>query len=119
MRPALFPRRRPDGTFTVAASFSLADSSLRSLVGEQVSTWALEKRTAGIDLDREFSSLPRVEGIEDDRVDVVFDGRKDSTTWKDWLIDLSRRIRDSSDQVTFEGFFDRVSGTAHPASLPR
>jgi hypothetical protein len=119
MSPALFPRRRPDGTFTIAARFSLADSSLRGLVGEQISTWALDQRTAGIDLDREFSSMPRVEVIDDHRVDVVFDGRAGATTWKDWLIDLSRQIRDSSDRVTFEAFFDRVSGTAHPASLAR
>ena len=112
----LFPRKRDDGSFTVAARLTLTTAEAHEVVRRQLTQWIIRHNDDGHDLLLDLSSLPRIEPIDPPTVDVVFEGRPGSQLWKGLLVDLTRTLT-SEGSVDLTGFWDLVAGHPHPASL--
>ena len=119
MNRAIFPSRRKDGSLSVAARYSVSDTSQKKLIQDYVARWTIEKPSrnrAGI--RRALVKDPYVVDRGDGRLDIVFDGRPGSRVWKDYLLLLVKDVPRVSG-IAFEGFWDLVAGTVHPASIRR
>jgi len=112
----LFPTKRPDGTCSVSARFYLSSPDVLEVVEREVHEWVSSNRTA---MDQDPRSLPRVNPLPDERVEVIFEGTADSRRWKDWMVHMTHRFTVASriDGLSFECFYDLVGDEAHPASV--
>lgn len=117
MAERVFPRTREDGSFTVAARFTLNQADAADLVRRQLGEWITRHdSTEHVDLLADLSSLPRIELIDPTTVDVIFEGRPGSQLWKGLLVDLTKQLT-SKAPATLISFWDLVAGHPHPASL--
>ena len=113
MNEARFPARRPDGSVSVAARFSAADRSILPRLEAFVTGW-LRGISRYVDLSQDLSSLPHI--AEGDRyVHIIFDGKAQSTRWKDWMVFLTRDVSESLPDIGFMYFYDLVADLPHPA----
>jgi hypothetical protein len=117
MNSELFPTRRADGSFSVAAKFASPLASAGDEVNVFLAEWLKRKTSNGIDLNKDFIASPHVEIDPSGSISVVLDAKGGSEFWKDWLVELTGLLTKSIDTLSFLGFFDRVSGKPHPASL--
>jgi hypothetical protein len=114
MSRLLFPRRRPDGSFTIHATFSTSNLSQLPQIRLFVDSWIKANdpwstQTPGFIPDDQlaFSQAyfgpPNME-IHDDgsRFTLVWEGRPQSTRWKDWLVYLAHDICDAFEGVAVE-----------------
>lgn len=116
MAGQLFPRERDDGSFTVAARFTVPNADARDLIRQRVSTWVAGRvEREQVDVLADLSSLPRVEEVDSSTADVVFEGRPGSRLWKGFMVELTQELSDG--QAAFVGFWDLVAGKPHPASV--
>lgn len=119
LNKALFPSHRADGSISVAARYSVSDASVGRLIHDYVAEWIRNKsadyRTVML---RELLREPFVVDRNNHRIDIVVEGRPDSRLWKDYLAVLVKDVPRLSG-IAFEGFWDLVTNTPHPASLRR
>ena len=109
-----FPARRPNGTFSVAARFSLPDlESLDRLIAF-VSGWvvATSRYTAML---KELASPPQVV-VGSESLDVVFEGLTHARQWKDWMVFLVQDVTASNPGIRLLSFYDLVADAPHPAT---
>jgi hypothetical protein len=117
MAERVFPRTREDGSFTVAARFTLSQADAADLVSRQLGEWITQQNsTEHVDLLADLSSLPRIELVDPTTVDLIFEGRPGSQLWKGLLVDLTKQLT-SRAPATLIGFWDLVAGRPHPASV--
>ena len=82
-------------------------------VDDYVGGWVRGIITTGqVNLLDELATLPRVAASGVTSLDVVFDGRPGSRSWKDWMLYLTRDLKSAFADRTFECFYDVVSNTA-------
>jgi len=115
----LFPSRRRDGSLSVAARYSVSDTSQKKLIQDYVAQWTIDlsaRYRAG--MRRELLTDPYVVERADGRLDVVFDARPGSRMWKDYLALLVRDVPHVAG-IAFEGLWDLATDTVHPASVRR
>jgi hypothetical protein len=114
-----FPRRREDGTFSVAARFAVVGPSatLLRLVEEYVAAWARANQTwvriwrsnviheERLSFSEDFLGDPRVEvGSDRSSLSIVLEGRQASRRWKDWLAYLVADVSKIFSELTFVKF---------------
>jgi hypothetical protein len=114
----LFPQRRHDGSFSVAARFSAGSDDALKAARDYVAAW-LDRKTGNehVNFGEEFRRPIRVEPVGKHGFDIVFDCHPHSVMWKGWMVELTQRVR-WIPGITFQGFWDLVSGAPHPASVP-
>jgi hypothetical protein len=118
MNQRRFPQTRADGSMSVAARFSTSNTAPAQRIQDYVAGWLHGAMATGhVDLLDDLSALPYVVRREQGSLDVVFDAKPGSTRWKDWLVFVTRDLKSSFPDATFECFYDLVADTAHPASL--
>jgi hypothetical protein len=116
MATALFPHKREDGSFAVAARFAVSGTNTAESIRQRAAAWVSTRTADGpASLLADFSSLPEVQQASPDTLDVVFDDRPGSRRWKDWMVALTQELT-SVDGAAFVGFWDLVTGRPHPAS---
>ncbi len=112
-----FPRKRDDGSFTIAASFSTPDEKTVALVREYLGAWTRANKTwtriwrseticeERLEFDEEFSAEPTLErGVDALRFAIVLQGRTSARRWKDWLVFLTDDLCKVFPEIKFEGF---------------
>lgn len=112
---AKFPKRRDDGSVSVAARFAFDTPTAVDAAKSTVRTWIMQRTADGIVLGEDLTKEPCVVVHGADTFDVVFDGRAGSH-WKDWMIALTQEIVSEIPNATFRCFYDLVGDVAHPAS---
>lgn len=112
-----FPELRDDGTLSVAARYTVPNEESVRRLEAVVSEWNQGAAGRGIDLLAELSTLPHVARRERLVVDVVFQGKRGSRRWKDWMVAVTKVVRSTLPEVSFESFYDLVAERPHPASL--
>jgi hypothetical protein len=113
----LFPAKRDDGSFAVAARFSLIGTTSVKTVEDRVTDWVRRKTVDDhVDLSNDLAVSPQVAVIGPDTLYVVFEGKPGSKLWKDWMVAVTQDLMALSD-LTFEGFYDLVTNSPHPASF--
>lgn len=115
MPETIWPTKRRDGTVAVVARFTIDDPRAVQLVQRIIDHWLSAKAEQGIDILDDLTEPPYIEPGEPPRVSVVFHGTASSRKWKDWLVDLTREVREATGAVTVLGFEDLVSGRFRPA----
>ena len=118
MRTSIFPHKRSDGNFSVAIRYLLfgGDTAIRA-IQEHVNTWAESKKSRdGLDLAAELEFPPRVELVDPQTIQIVFECRSSAFLWKGLMVELAGELR-TVDGIERLGFWDLVTGIAHPASL--
>jgi hypothetical protein len=119
MNDALFPQRRADGSFSVAARFRISDGGTLQAFQKSIDEWVQVKRHQdGIDVSTELAGAPSVELVDSQTVQIVLHCRSSSKLWKGLLVEIVKQVR-TFDGVAFIGFWDVVTGRAHPASVER
>jgi len=116
MSGARFPRKRDDGSLSVAARFSVSNPATCGRIEDYVTGWVHGVMIRS-DLLEDLSTLPRVVTRGETLVDVVFDAEPGSRRWKDWMVCLARDLKSWNTSITFECFFDLVANAPHPASM--
>lgn len=114
MGEPIWPKKRPDGTVLVAARFKVSVPRGYESVSDAVSQWVAGKATAGADISRDLIGSPQTIIVDDNTIDVVFNGRADSRIWRDWLVDFTREVLASLHDARLDGFYDQVSGVFRP-----
>ena len=115
----IFPSRRADGSLSVAARYSVSDTSQRKLINDYVAQWIRERPVLSKERQRhELLTDPYIVERPDGLLDIVFEGRPGSRLWKDYLGLLVRDVPHVPG-IAFEGFWDLVTNTPHPASMRR
>jgi hypothetical protein len=114
-----FPRRRADGSLSVAARYSVSNSSQKTLIEDYVARWTIDKSPGyREELRRALARDPYVVVRADGSLDIVFDGTPGSPMWKDYMVIVARDVP-RVPGIAFEGFWDLVTNTVHPASARR
>jgi hypothetical protein len=114
----IWPSRRPDGSVSVAARYSVSsEDSLRAVRECVARVWAHglaenQRRRIAAELDRRPYVVERGKG----QVDIVIDGRPHSRLWKSYLVDVAKDVSHLPG-TKFEGFWDLVTDTPHQASI--
>jgi hypothetical protein len=115
MPEAIFPKRRDDGSFAVAAIFSVSDDAVVRLVGDYATRWVRANQTwtriwraDSIEEERleflnDFASEPRLES-KVGQLAFTFTGRPGSKRWKDWLVRFVDELTKVFAEVQFQGF---------------
>jgi hypothetical protein len=104
---------------SVAARYSVSDASQKNLIHDYVAQWTIDKpsRYRG-GLRRALARDPYVVDRPDGLLDIVFDGKPRSRMWKDYMVLLVKDLP-RVPGIAFEGFWDLVANTVHPASVRR
>ena len=117
MTHPLFPRRRADGTFTVAVRYAITSAESTSNMQSTLDRWLRSKVDEhGLNISSEMSGTPQLSMVDADAVQVVFECVADAVLWKGLLVELTTEL-DQVPGTTRTGFWDLVAGQAHPASL--
>lgn len=117
MTGRIFPRRRDDGSFSVAIRYAILRDEAVTTARDHVEAWVRMKE--GIDLPalrEEFTQVPHVELLDGSTLDVVFECSSSATLWKGLMIELAGELR-TINGIRRSGFWDLVTGRPHPASL--
>jgi hypothetical protein len=99
----LWPRKREDGSMSVAARFAAPTDAQTAAVRRVLADWNTRKAVTD-----ELVSQPYVVVMDAETIDVVAEVRLGSWGWKYILGALADRI-DKDTDATFEGYVDRVS----------
>ena len=117
--PELFPSRRNDGSLSVSARYSVSDTGQKKLIQDYVAQWTIGRPSRSRDgLRRALVRDPYVVERVDGRLDIVLDVRPGSRMWKNYMALLVRDVPHLPG-ITYEGFWDLVTGKVHPASVRR
>jgi hypothetical protein len=113
----IFPRKRADGTFSVAIRYSLSRDEAITAAQDRINGWMERKSERdNLDVTTELARPPVVDVIDAQTMQVVFDCRSTSTLWKGLMVELSRELSTINGMERL-GFWDLVTGFAHPASI--
>jgi hypothetical protein len=115
----IWPRRRPDGSVSIAARFSTKSgvtlSVLRSFVERWLETRPDAQRAA---MERDLADLPRVAEAGVGAADIVIHTRPERGYWaRDWLVVLTRATETAFPNAVLIGFGDIVAGKFRPVQL--
>jgi hypothetical protein len=72
-------------------------------------SWSQKRAESGPDLLQDLDRYPWTE-VTDEGIEVVFEGRPASRTWKDWMVSFTRWVDWAPNDVTHIAFVDRVDG---------
>jgi hypothetical protein len=94
-----------------------ANSSGPAHVQNYINGW-IERKNERDDLDvtTELVCPPRLDVIDSQTMHVVFEGRSSSILWKGLMVELARELS-TINGIERLGFWDLVTGQAHPASI--
>jgi hypothetical protein len=90
----------------------VSDPDARRELNEYAESWP---HSFSVDPLEALSVLPTVQDISASVVEVVFEGHADNRLWKDALVAFMSRVPSGAGE--FLGFYDRVGGRMHPASV--
>lgn len=117
MDQPIFPQRLADGSFSVAIRYTVSDAAAAATVRRIISEWINDKRHRDqLDVVAELGSSPTVVLIDSRTMQIVLNCQPASTLWKGLLVELTRRM-DGVQDIKRIGFWDLVTGLAHPASI--
>ena len=84
---------------------------------DRINGWIERKNERdNLDVTTELAHPPSVDVIDAQTMQVVFDGRSTSTLWKGLIVELARELG-TINGIERLGFWDLVTGFAHPASI--
>lgn len=115
MSQVRFPKRREDGSVSVAARFTFDAPFAVEAAEATLRKWIAQHATETGDPTEDLVSEPYVVVRDQRTLDVVFDGLPGSPRWKDWMVALSQEMT-AVYGVTFTCFYDLVADAPHPAS---
>jgi hypothetical protein len=97
----------------------VSDASQKKAIQDYIAHWiqerpAADKKRRRRELLTDPYTVERAEGV----LDVVFEGRPGSRLWKNYLALLVKDVPHVPG-IAFEGFWDLVTDTVHPASVRR
>ena len=119
MSDSIFPCRRADESFSVAIKYTVSRSDAVRAARHLVNGWIEMKRNRDhLEMATEFTHPPRVDSIDSRTMQIVLDCRPGSVLWKGLMIELARML-DGVEGIERSGFWDLVTGLAHPASIER
>jgi hypothetical protein len=116
MNDSVFPQRRADGSFSVAIRYLVSQEDAVRAAQSRVSGWMQRKILDGLDVTTEFSQPPRVDRIDPQTMQIVLNCPQSSVLWKGLMVELAQDLS-TIDGIRRLGFWDLVTGLAHPASL--
>ena len=118
MSPHMWPELQPDGTVRVALRFPVASERDADVVRKRLDNWQHWLRdTRGVRFEETLVKDPYVV-LNVDSLDVVFEGRRGSKRWKDWLVSFTREMSDREPGIQGRAFVDLVGGETRPITRP-
>ena len=117
MSPSIFPKRRADGSFSVAVRYAVLQGDAIQGVRDRVAGWVERKETVDhLDVAAEFIRPPYVDVLDSSVMQVVFDCVPPSALWKGLMVELASELN-TVNGIKRLGFWDLVAGVVHPASV--